>query len=371
MGGVASHMHNLAIKLRSRGHEVAVVTNDRETGKEYELERSGVRLVKIPGFVSPLFDVNITYSMRSSKDLSEFLSDFDVVHSHHAFTPLALKAVKAGRILKKASVLTTHSISLAHDSELWDIVGLTVPIFSTYLKYPSRVIAVSKAAEEFIKHFTDVPVSVIPNGVDTNVFRPARNGREKELAKARFGLSGRSVVLYVGRMSYRKGPHLLLSAFANIDDEKAVLVMVGTGDMLPLLKLQAKLLGVESRVMFMNYVSDALLPEIYRASDVFVAPSIVAEAFGLVILEAMASGVPVIATSVGGIPEILSSSGAGMLVAPSSERELSEAISALLADRGLREIYGENGRRVVEEKYSWDIVVEQIERVYIEAISEL
>ncbi|MCX8185264.1 MAG: glycosyltransferase family 4 protein [Sulfolobales archaeon] len=368
MGGVATHMHNLAIKLRDRGHDVTVVTNDRATGRESELKQSGVKLVKVPGFVSPIFDVNITYSMKSSRDLAEFLRGFDIIHSHHAFTPLALKAVKAGRILRKASILTTHSISFAHDSELWDVVGLTIPVFSSYLKYPNRVIAVSRAAETFIKHFTDAPITIIPNGVDTRVFRPAG---DRESIKAMFGLSGRSVVLYVGRMSYRKGPHVLLNAFANISDSRAVLVMVGSGDMLPFLKLRAELLGVESRVIFMNYVSDSLLPELYRMSDVFVAPSIVAEAFGLVILEAMASGVPVIATSVGGIPEVLSEGRAGFLVAPNSERELGEAISIMLSDSSLRETCGEIGRRVAEERYSWDIVVPQIERVYSEAVSEL
>ena len=111
IGGVASHMHHLAIKLKERGHEVAIVTNNRTTGKEEDLEKQGIELIKIPGIVSPLLEVNVTYGLKSSEELNEFLKDFDIIHSHHAFTPLALKAVKAGRAMGRATLLTTHSIS--------------------------------------------------------------------------------------------------------------------------------------------------------------------------------------------------------------------------------------------------------------------
>ncbi|ASJ09863.1 glycosyl transferase [Thermococcus sp. P6] len=365
IGGVASHMHNLALKLREGGHEVAIVTNDRETGKEKELEERGIELVKVPGIMAPLLDVNASYSLKSSRELNVFLKDFDVVHSHHAFTPLALKAVKAGRSMGKATLLTTHSISFAHDSRLWEALGLTIPLFNSYLRYPHRIIAVSKAARAFIEHFTEGPISIIPNGVDDGRFTPAR---DKEEIKAKFGVSG-DVVLYVSRMSYRKGPHVLLNAFSSIDG--ATLVMVGSGDMLPFLKMQAKFLGIEDRVIFTGYLDDEELPEVFRMADVFVLPSTTAEAFGIVVLEAMASGVPVVATSVGGIPEVVRENEAGLLVPPGNEFELGKAIRKLLEDEKLREFYGKNGRRAVEEKYSWDRVVVEVEKAYEEVLSGL
>ncbi|MCS7127883.1 MAG: glycosyltransferase family 4 protein [Sulfolobales archaeon] len=368
IGGVASHMHNLAVKLKERGHQVSIVTNNRLTGKEEELRKRGVDLLKVSGVIDPVFNVNLTYSLKSSKELTKFLEDFDVIHSHHAFTPLSLKSLKAGRELEKAALLTTHSISLAYDSRLWDVIGLTIPLFSEYLKYPHRVIAVSKAAEAFIRHFTNIPISVIPNGVDTSVFRPVRN---KDAVKAKFGVSGKDVVLYVGRMSYRKGPHVLLNAFASIDNDKAVLVMVGSGDMLPFLRVQTKFLGIEDKVVFMGHVPDEILPEVYRMGDIFVMPSITSEAFGAVILEAMASGLPIVATAVGGIPEILEESDAGLLVTSGNELKLKEAILTLLSNSYLRDLYGENGRKTVEEKYSWDKIIPKIESLYKEVISEI
>jgi len=365
IGGVATHMHHLALKLRERGHDVTVVTNGRETSRERELKELGIGLIKIPGVVSPILEVNITYSLKSTKELNEFLKDFDVIHSHHAFTPLALKAAKAGRKMKKASVLTTHSISFAHESKLWEALGLTFPLFSNYLKYPHRIIAVSKAARAFIEHFTETPVEIIPNGVDDAVFTPRR---EKEKIKEKFGIEGK-VVLYVSRMSYRKGPHVLLNAFSQIDD--AVLIMVGSGEMLPFLRAQAKFLKIENRVKFVGYVKNEILPEIFGMADVFVLPSITAEAFGIVILEAMASGLPVVATDVGGIPEIVKESKSGLLVPPGNELELRNAIQKLILDDDLRELLGSNGRKAVEERYSWNRVTEKIEKTYEDVISKI
>ena len=365
IGGVASHMHNLAIKLKERGHEVAIVTNNRETGKERELAEKGIELIKIPGVITPLLEINVSYGLKSSEELNGFLKDFDVIHSHHAFTPLALKATKAGKAMEKATFLTTHSISFAHDSRLWEALGLTIPLFTMYLKYPHKIIAVSKAAKAFIEHFTDIQISIVPNGVDDNRFMPATN---KDDIKADFGIEG-DVILYVSRMSYRKGPHVLLNAFSGI--EEATLVMVGSGEMLPFLKMQAKFLGIEDRVIFLGYIEDSKLPEVFRMADIFVLPSVTSEAFGIVVLEAMASGVPVIATNVGGIPEIVKENEAGLLVPPGNELELRNAIQRLLQEEKLRRWYGSNGRRAVEEKYSWDRVVVKIEKTYEEVLSNI
>lgn len=371
IGGVATHMHQLAIYLKKRGHDVSIVTNDLNTGKEEELKELGIQLVKVPGVISPVFGVNITYSLKPNRELGEFLRDFDVVHAHHAFTPLSLKAVKAGRTLGKATLLTTHSISFSHESSLWKALGLTFPLLNHYLKYPNEIIAVSKAAKAFVEHFTDSPVRVIPNGVDDERFRPLGN-KEKELVREELGING-DLILYVSRMSFRKGPHVLLNAFQNIARERsdATLVMVGSGEMLPFLKAQAKFLGIEERVRFMGYVPDGLLPKLYASADVFVLPSTTAEAFGIVVLEAMASGVPVVTTTVGGIPEVVKESGSGLLVPPGDEAALAEAVLRLLSDKELAKKFGESGRKAVETCYSWRVVAGEIENVYEEVLSEL
>lgn len=371
VGGVASHMHHLAIHLKKRGHEVSIVTNDLGTGKEEELKELGIGLIKIPGTISPILGINLTYSLKSNRELGEFLRDFDVVHSHHAFTPLALKAVKAGRNLGKATLLTTHSISFSHESSLWKALGLTFPLFSHYLSFPHRIIAVSNAAKAFIEHFTDVSVDIIPNGVDDELFRPLSES-EKDKVKEGLGLDGR-VVLYVSRMSPRKGPHVLLNAFQRVVKEMddITLLMIGSGEMLPFLKAQAKFLGIAERVRFMGYAPNELLPKLYAIADVFALPSTTSEAFGIVVLEAMASGVPVVATTVGGIPEVVQKSGSGLLVPPGDEVALGRAIMKILADEDFARKLGEAGRRAVEREYAWRVVAGKIEEAYEEVLLSL
>jgi len=365
VGGVASHMHNLALKLRESGNEVAIVTNYRTTGKEKELEKKGIELIKIPGIISPLLEINLSFGINSSEEFFEYLKDFDIIHSHHAFTPLALKAVKAGRKMGKATFLTTHSISFAHESKLWEVLGLSFPVFSHYLKFPHEIIAVSKASKSFMEHFTDTPIRVIPNGVDDKKFHPNWN---KEELKEECGIEG-DVVLYVGRMSYRKGPHVLLNAFSRL--REGTLIMVGPGELLPFLKAQAKFLGIDERVRFLGYVPNNELPKLFGMADVFVLPSITAEALGIVILEAMASGIPVVTTNVGGIPEIVGESQSGLLVPPSNETALRNAIETLMTDKELRNKLGKNGRRAVEDRYSWDVISREVEETYEYVLSKL
>ncbi|AIF69973.1 glycosyl transferase [Palaeococcus pacificus DY20341] len=365
VGGVASHMHNLALKLRERGNEVAIVTNYWKTGKEEELEKNGIELIKVEGVISPILSINLSFGINSSEELFEYLNDFDVIHSHHAFTPLALKAAKAGRKMGKATLLTTHSISFAHESKLWKALGLSFPVFSHYLKFPHCIISVSEASKSFIEHFTDTEIKVIPNGVDDKRFHP---NWDKEELKEEYDIEG-DVILYVSRMSYRKGPQVLLNAFSRL--KEGTLIMVGPGELLPFLKAQAKFLGIDKRVRFLGYVPSNELPKLFGMADIFVLPSVTAEAFGIVILEAMASGVPVVATNVGGIPEIVRESQSGLLVPPSNETALKDAIEALLADKELRNKLGKNGRRAVERRYSWDVVSREVEETYEYVLSKL
>jgi glycosyltransferase involved in cell wall biosynthesis len=116
-----------------------------------------------------------------------------------------------------------------------------------------------------------------------------------------------------------------------------------------------KLLGV---------VSERDKVELYRRAKIVVVPSIFNESFGIVALEAMASGRPVIASRVGGLEDVVVNGETGILVEPGSEEQLAEAIETLLGDEGYRRRLGANARRLVEEKYSWDAIIDRIIYVY-------
>ncbi|AMQ17781.1 glycosyltransferase family 4 protein [Thermococcus peptonophilus] len=360
LGGVAVHMHDLALYLREKGHEVDIITNDRKTGKEEELRELGIGLVKVPGKIFPSASLNISAFAKGYGLLEPLIQDYDVVHGHHAFTPLSLKAAMAARKLGKGSVVTTHSINYENSSVIRALSKMSYPYYRYHLKCPHRIIAVSKAAREFIKRFTRVPVRIVPNGVNIKRFDiPVGKEEAKELLNL-----NRKVVLYVGRLEPRKGVGTLISAMKEVD---ATLLVAGSGSMLPVLRNKAKLLGISHRVKFLGTVSYSILPLYYRASDVFVLPSL-SEAFGIVLLEAMASGTPIVGTKVGGIPEIVD--GCGILVPPGNARALSSAINEILNNQNLEKKLGKLGKRRVERVYDWRVVVKSVERVYREAMEE-
>ena len=366
-GGVATHIRDLALHLRSRGHEVMIVTNNHGVHDDKELDEKGVSIYRVSGLTVPLLSTNI--SPYASRELRNLLSreNPDIFHAHHAFTPLSLRGMAMAKEENFPTVLTTHSIFLAYDSPVWDIFNQAFPVLGWFIDRADRIIAVSNAAKAFISHFTQKQVAVIPNGVDSKKFHPNWN---KERLREDLGIEEERIILCVSRLSYRKGIHVLLNAMKILTDEMddIRLIILGEGEMFLLLRTQAKSLDLENRVSFMGYVPSQQLPKFYGMTDVFVLPSITAEAFGIVLLEAMASGKPVVATNVGGIPEVVESSNCGILVDPWDEYALAEAIFSLLEDESLRNELGRNGRKAVENRYSWDIIAEKIERVYQEIV---
>ena len=126
-------------------------------------------------------------------------------------------------------------------------------------------------------------------------------------------------------------------------------------------------LKIEKNVIFAGERSD--IPEILFSKDIFVLPSL-REGLGLAILEAMACGKPVIATNVGGIPEVVKDGENGILVSPKDPEALYRAMNELLDDREKREKMGRIGKRVCEESFSSNAMIEKIENLYDSLLSE-
>ncbi len=342
VGGVASHVMGLARALKEKGHEVTVFT---PSGLEYS--DNGYRVVKLKR-VAPL-----PHAPPRPGSLS-LLGSFDVVHAHHAFSPTPLLSlIKASRE-GVPIVVTNHTLA-----PLPTVTSRVLFPLRLFLSRARAVISVSKASAEFISRLYDGPVRVIPNGVDTELFKPPRS--KPEFPR----------VLFVGRLVYRKGVHVLLRAFTEVQREvrDAELVIAGRGPLRWPLERLAKRLGVAAK--FLGYVPRNELSSLYRSAAVFTAPSLHAEAFCITIIEAMASGLPVVASSCGGIPEVFEcgESEVGILVRPGEPKELSEAIITLLEDSSLARVLGERARRHAVSRFDWSVVAGMVERVYEEVIT--
>jgi len=359
-GGVAVHVKELTEFLTRSGVDVEIITSS------WSDIDAGVPVHRIKGPKDPFFRLNVSpWASRELRTLIE-KGDFDIVHAHHAFSRTPLSGISVGRELGIRTVLTTHTVSFMPEHEyLWSVLSYSYPVYRIMLSKADRIIAVSSAAENFISYFTDVPVTVIPNGVDTSFFRPV----SAEYAREQMGFDSSPSFLYVGRLVSKKGLFTLLFAFRSVKKEipQARLRIAGDGRFKTILSSMARALGIDDSVDFMGYVPYDKLNLLFSSADVFVLPSSFGESFGIVLIEAMASGTPVIGTRVGGIVEILDEGEYGVLVSPSIPEELSEAMIHLMKDKEKRNALAERALKMVREKYDWKVVTEKVIKLYEES----
>jgi D-inositol-3-phosphate glycosyltransferase len=204
-------------------------------------------------------------------------------------------------------------------------------------------------------------IEVLPPGVDHRVFSPG----DQAQARARLGLPGERVLLFVGRIQPLKGLDLAVKALAEVDD--AVLWAVGgpsgaegPAELDRVQELAADL-GVEERVLILPPRPHHELADYYRAADVCVVPSRT-ESFGLVALEAAACGTPVVAASVGGLRSIVVDGETGFLVEGRDPLEWATAVALLLDDRDLAASMGAQAS-VRSGRWSWGMTAARLRRL--------
>jgi len=206
----------------------------------------------------------------------------------------------------------------------------------------------------------------IYNGVDTNFFSPIGTTEAKQAA----GVTGRYVILYLGRLAPSKGIKYLIRAMPSLRKyiPDVVLLVCGKGELEGELRNEATTLGVEDAVDFRGFISQDLMTRYYGASDIVVVPSII-EAMGIVPIEAMSMKKPVVGARTGGIPELVKDGVTGLLVPPRNPDAIADAIMRLYGDPGLAAELGENGREMVNERFTWEKVAEETLDAYAEALS--
>ncbi len=221
---------------------------------------------------------------------------------------------------------------------------LLKPLFRHIWQRASSVVANSQGLKVLANEFMpELPIGVIPNGIDTQEFMPA-------IAAARV----RQRILCVSRLVERKGvQHLIGSMPAIVASFPDVsLQIVGEGNLADELTAQCKSLGVHEHVEFLGYVPHEQLPELYQKAELFVQPSFY-EGMSNTVLEAMASGLPIVATGEGGREELFS--GNAVTVPFGKPKELASAVGALLNARETISSMGLRSRHIAEG-FSWSAV---------------
>jgi len=205
-------------------------------------------------------------------------------------------------------------------------------------------------------------------GVDTALFSP---DVDAGAVRARYGLTGRPVVVCVSRLMPRKGQDELIQAWPAIRSRVpgAALLLVGSGPDRERLGRLVASGRLERDVVFAGAVPYAELPAHYAAGDVFAMPcrtrnrGLDVEGLGIVFLEASATGRPVVAGDSGGAPDAVLPGETGYVVGGRDRAALAERVSELLLDRALAARMGANGRAWVEQSWRWDQVAERFDRL--------
>ena len=194
---------------------------------------------------------------------------------------------------------------------------------------------------------------IVPNGVDIEAFSGAEPAK---LAPGRR-------VLWVGRLDRQKGFPVAVRAFAELAPAHPDLTLIVAGDGDERGAVSELLPGIRDRVLMLGTVPHAELPAYHAAADVFVAPALGQESFGIVLVEAMAAGLPVVASAIAGYDEVIRDGIDGILVPPNDQHALAAAIGRVLTDPELARRLGESGRERATE-FSWDSITGDLEGIY-------
>ncbi len=248
---------------------------------------------------------------------------------------------------------TKFVLTLQEGKELDKQVWVIKFFRNLMIRKADAITAISAYLADFAKSVnTKAKISVIPNGVDMEKFKLAGN-------------PGKNTLITVSRLVPKNGVGDLIKAMKKVGDEipGANLIIVGDGPLKESLMFKVKSLKLESQIEFSGGVSHGETPEYLNRASVFVRPSL-SEGLGSAFLEAMASGLAIIGTPVGGIPDFLKDGETGLFCKPGDADDIADKMIKLLKNDELRNRLADNGRRLIQEKHSWNKVAEEFKKLY-------
>jgi len=348
IGGTQTVVREMATRLAERGHQVSVVA----PGQRGHTVEEGVAVHRLPQLQpSPL-----GYTLMQLRILT-LLRDSDVVHQFHQAYGLA--SLLARRWWGHPLVIT--------------LIGYDTYDFARMPWVKRRItLAASEAADRVVATSEDMrskahelgtkrPIEVIACGVTMRRPDPAQVAGLRDKLDLQ---AGSPVFISVQRLHSVKGPDTLLDAWAALPYR---LLVVGGGELEAQLRHRVQKEGLV-QVTMVGEVDPQTLPNYYALADVQIHHTHY-EAFGMSVVEGMASGLPIIATRVGALPDLIRDGETGLLVPPGDAAALADAVRQLARDEALREAMG-NLARSAATSFAWPAVIDRYLALYAAAIVE-
>jgi phosphatidyl-myo-inositol alpha-mannosyltransferase len=285
---------------------------------------------------------NIILSPRSVFRIKAALERerFDVVHLHEPMTPTPCIATLA--------FYTGPMVGTFHANGELGWMKIATPIWGFLAERLDRRIAVSEFAAESAQHYLPGEYEIVPNGV---LIPPSADAANRE-----------NRVVFAGRHEQRKGLHVLLRAWPEIRKRTGATLRVCGADPLRVRLLMTRL-GVQEGIDVLGFLPQEELTEELLGAKALVAPSLGGESFGMVLTRAIACATPVVASDIPGYRAAMTPE-AAVLFPPGDEQALAEAVVALLEDEPRRQSLGNAGRRLAQERYSWEAIGRRLLDMY-------
>jgi glycosyltransferase involved in cell wall biosynthesis len=342
-GGPIFAVHGLCRALVRRGHDVTVFTTnvDGDGVSDVPLDRD-VMLdgVRVRYFASPMRRLYFSPAMRMA--LRETAS-FEVVHNHSVFLWPTMAAARAASRAGVPYVISPRGMLVGDLIERKSALVKRAWIRLVERRNFARAAAIHLTSQRELEdaRALGMPLPhpfIVPNGIDLQ----ARPDAQREAA----------TVVYLGRINWKKGLDRLIEALP----DNAKLIIAGNDEESLTPKLRAIAAGRD--VEFRGPVYGDAKWELLARATVFALPSL-SENFGNTVLEAMMMETPVVVSPEVGLAPEVEAAGAGIVT-----HDIRGAISMMIRDESLRESMGRNGRAIVESKFTWDAVAEQMENAY-------
>ncbi|MEA2235585.1 MAG: hypothetical protein QOC81_309 [Thermoanaerobaculia bacterium] len=385
LGGPIVSVSAAAERLVRKGHDVTVVTTTANNDQDIDVplgvpvDVDGVQvwyfrrqepMQKLLPFVPYLSrSIGFMYAPKMRAALDRLMPDIDVVHTQGPFVYPSYAAAHAALRHHKPLLYSQRG---CFAEERLRFRGLKKRLYIGAIEKPimnhaASLVALTEAERTSYRALgVRTPIAIVPNGVDIPPPRPEAAAR----VHARFGVSPDAVmILFLGRLHPIKGTDKLLDAFLRVMDDfpDAVLMIAGPdewGSETAWRERARDVLG--DRVFFAGMIGGEEKADVLARADLFSLPSL-AEGFSNAVLEALASATAVMLSPECNFPEV-EEAGAGVIVNTDAEK-MADALRKLLGDRSSLRAMGEAGRRLVAERYSWDVITDSLVDVYTRVLA--
>lgn len=374
-GGIPRVVYELSKALVQSGNKVITLTTDVLSRQErYEKKEDiieGIETHYFPNISNALayhYQLYLPIGMR--KWLSDGLKGVDIAHMNghrHFLNNIAFEALKEKKI---PYVFSAHGTFLRIERRIFLKEIFDLFWGNKIIQNASHFIAVSeKEAEQYLSMgIPEDKISVVYNGIDANAYSALP---EKGIFREKYNLVDKKVVLFLGKITPRKGIDILVKAIAEIFSNDLFLVVAGNdmGFKSTVDKL-IKELGIEDRVIFTGLLVNEEKLSAYVDADVLVYPSTL-EIFGLVPFEAIMCGTPVIVTDDCGCGEMIGKIGAGYIVKYGDINGLKSKIIEVLKDKEEAQKKVQKGRVFIKQNLNWEKISNEIKKVYEKVCSSV